>query len=81
MFPGSAGTRSREAKIKQRLDQLEQYHKLHRCISAARTILEFKNFVGLTGDFGVVEELKNQVFLNLMKLRINVYSLDHQTYW
>ena len=64
MFPASAGgTKSREAKIKQRLDQLEQYHKLHRCINAARTILEFKNFVGLTGDFGVVEEIKNQVFI------------------
>ena len=81
MFPGSAkGNKSRDIKIKQRLDQLEQYHKLHRCINAARTILEFKTFMGLSGDFGVVEELKSQVFFNLMKIRINVYSMDHETF-
>lgn len=49
--------------LKQRVEQLEQYHKLHRFIDAARTILKFRDFIGLKGDFRDVEDMNNQVHL------------------
>lgn len=51
--------------IDMRIRQIEQYHKLHNCIDAARIILDFKNSNGLEGNFEVVEDLLNQVCLNL----------------
>lgn len=51
--------------IGRRIEQIEQYHKLHNCIDAARIILDFKNSNGLEGNFEVVEDLLNQVCLNL----------------
>lgn len=51
--------------IDMRIRQIEQYHKLHNCIDAARIILDFKTNNGLEGNFEVVEDLLNQVCLNL----------------
>lgn len=51
--------------IDERIRQIEQYHKLHNCIDAARIILDFKTSNGLEGNFQVVEDLLNQVCLNL----------------
>ena len=50
--------------IDARIRQIEQYHKLHNCIDAARIILDFKTSNGLEGNFQVVEDLVNQVCLN-----------------
>jgi len=50
--------------IGDRVRQIEQYHKLHNCIDAARSILDFKTSSGLEGDFQVVEDLLNQVCIN-----------------
>ena len=52
------------SRIGDRIRQIEQYHKLHNCIDAARSILDFKTSSGLEGDFQVVEDLLNQVCLN-----------------
>ena len=51
--------------IDKRIRQIEQYHKLHNCIDAARIILDFKTSNSLEGNFEVVEDLLNQVCLNL----------------
>ena len=51
--------------IDRRIRQIEQYHKLHNCIDAARIIFDFKTSNGLEGNFEVVEDLLNQVCLNL----------------
>ena len=48
--------------LTERVKQLEQYHKLHHYVNAAEIILKFKDSVGLTGDFALVEDIKNQVF-------------------
>ena len=53
------------SSIDVRIRQIEQYHKLHNCIDAARIILDFKTSNGLEGNFQVVEDLLNQVCLNL----------------
>ena len=51
--------------INRRIRQIEQYHKLHNCIDAAKIILNFKTSNDLEGNFEVVEDLLNQVCLNL----------------
>ena len=47
--------------INQRIDQIEQYYELKKHVDAARSILEFKNLLGLKGNFQLVEDLKDQV--------------------
>ena len=47
--------------INQRIDQIEQYYELEKYVDAARSILEFKDSVGLEGNFQLVEDLKDQV--------------------
>ena len=50
-----------QKSLKKRIKQLELYHKLNRYVTAAQIILDFKNYVGLTGDFAVVKDIRNQV--------------------
>ena len=47
--------------INQRIGQIEQYYELEKYVDAARSILEFKDSVGLEGNFQLVEDLKHQV--------------------
>jgi len=60
-----------DSLIKQRIEQIDQYHKLHNCIDAAESILEFKTALGLTGNFQLVVDLHNQVcwFIYLFALK------------
>lgn len=58
-----------EYLINTRIEQIDQYYKLHNCIDAARSILEFKTSLGLQGNFQLVEDLYNQVCL-CFKLQI-----------
>ncbi|XP_022783821.1 E3 ubiquitin-protein ligase rnf213-alpha-like [Stylophora pistillata] len=55
---------SLEGTIRQRMEKIKQYHKLHTCINAAGIILKFKNALGLEGDFRDVEILHNQMNRN-----------------
>lgn len=41
--------------------QIQQYHRLHQYASAAGKIWEFKESMGFTGDFKVIEDLRDQV--------------------
>lgn len=50
-----------ESLINQRIEQIDQYYRLHNCIDAAKSILEFKTLLNLGGDFLLVEVLYNQV--------------------
>ena len=50
--------------INERVQQIDQYYKLQNCIDAAQNILEFKQCLGLQGDFQLVEDLYNQVCLS-----------------
>ena len=52
-----------ESLINKRIEQIDHYYKLHNCINAARSILEFKSSLGLQGNFQLVEDLHNQVCL------------------
>lgn len=54
---------SRELKAiaDRRAGQIQQYQHLHQYASAADTIWEFKDAMGFSGDFLVVEDLRNQV--------------------
>ena len=45
----------------ERLAQIESYQHLHQYSSAADTVWEFKEAMGFTGDFKVIEDLRNQV--------------------
>ena len=47
--------------FRERLAQIESYQHLHRYSSAADTVWEFKETMGFTGDFKVIEDLRNQV--------------------
>ncbi|XP_068731195.1 E3 ubiquitin-protein ligase rnf213-alpha-like [Montipora capricornis] len=46
---------------KKRAAQMHQYQQFHRYINAAETIWEFKEAMGLSGDFKVIEDLHNQL--------------------
>ncbi len=52
--------------INSRIEQIQQYYKLHSCIDAARIILDFKTSLGLQGNFQLVEDLHNQVCLKFI---------------
>lgn len=52
--------------INRRIEQIQQYYKLHSCIDAARIILDFKTSLGLQGNFQLVEDLHNQVCLSFI---------------
>ena len=54
-----------EESIKKRIEQIQQYYQLQRCIEAAKIILDFRTCLGLEGDFKLVEHLHNQVRLNV----------------
>ena len=71
-----------EDKINKRIDQIEQYYKLRNCIDAANNILEFRERLGLQGDFHLVEDVYNQVCQNhwfkltrFTPLRVNLVVL------
>ena len=54
--------------INERIEQIDQYHRLHSCIDAAESILEFKTCLGLQGNFQLVEDLHNQVSFHILVL-------------
>ena len=45
----------------ERVTQIQRYQQLGQYLSAADTIWEFKEAMGFTGDFKVIEDLRNQV--------------------
>ena len=45
----------------ERVIQIQRYQQLHQYASAADTIWDFKEAMGFTGDFKVIEDLRNQV--------------------
>lgn len=47
--------------VEGRVAQIQQYQKLHQYGVAADTIWEFKEEMGFSGDFTVIEDLRNQV--------------------
>ena len=53
--------KAREAKMKMRIEQIEQYYKLRNCVDDVWIILEFKERLNLHGDFQLVEDVCNQV--------------------
>ena len=66
MFKVNAGqtvSNARELKktVEERLAQIQRYQHLHQYSSAADTVWEFKEAMGFTGDFKVIEDLRNQV--------------------
>ena len=61
-------TKAIELLVNQRIKEMEQYYKLHNCIDAAKSIFEFKTFLGLQGNFRLVEDLQNQVCLSFKYL-------------
>ena len=66
MFEVNTGQTTKKAKglkktVRERVAQIQRYHQLHQYSSSADTIWEFKEAMGFTGNFKVVEELRNQV--------------------
>ena len=47
--------------VRERVAQIQRYQQLHQYSDAANTIWEFKEAMGFTGNFKVVEDLRNQV--------------------
>ncbi|XP_068735057.1 LOW QUALITY PROTEIN: E3 ubiquitin-protein ligase rnf213-alpha-like [Montipora capricornis] len=45
----------------ERAAQMQQYQQIHRYVNAAETIWEFKEAMGFTGDFKIIEDLHNQL--------------------
>ena len=50
-----------KAIAKKRAEQMQLYQQIHQLANAAKTIWEFKKAMGFSGDFKIVEELRNQV--------------------
>ena len=46
---------------KKRAEQMQLYQQIHQYASAAECIWEFKQAMGFSGDFTIVEDLRNQV--------------------
>ena len=70
MFKVSTGQSFTSAKelqstVGERVAQIQRYQQLHQYANAADTIWEFKEAMGFTGDFKVVEDLRNQVSQSL----------------
>ena len=63
---GSKG-QGTELIVNQRIEQIDQYFKLHDCIDAAKSILEFKMSLYLQGNFQLVEDLHSQVCLSTIR--------------
>ncbi|XP_037593188.1 E3 ubiquitin-protein ligase RNF213 [Cebus imitator] len=45
--------------VRERVEQIKEYHHLHHAVRAARVILQVKESLGLTGDFSVLNTLVN----------------------
>ncbi|XP_021566641.1 E3 ubiquitin-protein ligase RNF213, partial [Carlito syrichta] len=45
--------------IKERVEQIKEYHHLHQAVNSAKVILQVKENLGLTGDFSVLHTLLN----------------------
>ena len=58
---GVIGTKEVKAKVEERVTQIQRYQHLHQYASAADTIWEFKEAMGFSGDFKVIEDLRDQV--------------------
>lgn len=58
--PSSGVTRLQTIAM-ERVAQIQRYQQLGQYASAADTIWEFKKAMGFTGDFKVIEDLRNQV--------------------
>lgn len=64
-----------EELINSRIEQIQQYYKLQRCMAAAKIILDFRTCLGLQGDFKLVEHLRNQVRLNTTFHTVSYYPI------
>ncbi|XP_022800357.1 E3 ubiquitin-protein ligase rnf213-alpha-like [Stylophora pistillata] len=64
---------ARELKkiVGERLAQIHRYQQLDQYSSAADTIWEFKEAMGFTGDFKVVEDLRNQLSVEFKQKPLN----------
>ena len=56
-----SNTSELKATAEKRVSQIQQYQELHQYASAAATIWEFKEAMEFSGDFSVIEDLRNQV--------------------
>lgn len=56
------------ATVEERTTQIEQYQQLNQFASAADTIWKFKEAMGFSGDFKVIEDLCNQVSILINKI-------------
>ena len=71
-------TKKLQIIVAERVVQIQRYQQLHQYASAADTIWDFKEAMGFTGDFKVIEDLRDQVssltFIaltrNLLRLKI-----------
>ena len=54
-----------QTTVGERVTQIQRYQQLHQYADAADTIWEFKEAMGFTGDFQIVEDLRNQVSQSL----------------
>lgn len=72
---GGSPAQTTEELINLRIEQIQQYYKLQRCVEAAKIILDFKTFLGLKGDFKLVEHLSNQVRLSFTFHTVSYYPI------
>ena len=56
-----SNARKLKKTVAERLAQIQRYQHLHHYSSAADTVWEFKEAMGFTGDFKVIEDIRNQV--------------------
>lgn len=77
----TSDTSQLKATAVNRVSQIQQYQELHQYASAAATILEFKEAMGFSGDFSVIEALRSQVgiLINLLLL-LRVLFFQHDTF-
>ena len=72
---GGSPAQTTEELITKRIEQIQQYYKLQRCVEAAKIILDFRTCLGLKGDFKLVEYLRNQVCLSFTFHTVSYYPI------
>ncbi|KAL9988403.1 hypothetical protein ACROYT_G002841 [Oculina patagonica] len=67
----ASSAKNLQAIAVERVVQIQRYQQLEQYASAAETIWEFKGAMGFTGDFKVVDDLRNQLSIEFKNKPLN----------
>ena len=66
-----SNTSALKKTVEERAAEIQRYQQLHQYASAADTIWKFKEAMGFSGDFKVIEDLRDQVRMVARKFNLS----------